>query len=220
MMVKKRGERLSQGEAYQRILEAAEPLFAERNPELVSFRDLASAAGVSLSAINYHFGTRQALFRQIFLRRARIQTERRLAYLEQLKREGREKDIEAIIEAFIRPVFNVQPGDKNDLFNKMRARLVADASPDSHATLREAYDDNDRLFIEALAGALPHLSLKDIYWRFHFLVGSMIYTMSDFGQLEESSGGICSPVNSEESIHYMIHTFSAALRAPSTTIAE
>lgn len=216
-MVKMKSERLSQGEAYQRILEAAEPLFAERNPELVSFRDLASAAGVSLSAINYHFGTRQALFRQIFLRRARAQTERRTARLEQLTREGREGDIEAIIEAFVHPALNVQPGDKHDLFNKMRARLVADASPDSRATLSEAYDDNDRLFVEALSSALPHLSLKDVHWRFHFLVGSMIYTMSDFGQLEEVSSGVCSPANSEESIHHIIHAFAAALRAPATS---
>ncbi|WP_166935649.1 TetR/AcrR family transcriptional regulator [Candidatus Pantoea communis] len=218
-MLKKKSERLPQGEAYQRILEAAEPLFAERNPELVSFRDLASAAGVSLSAINYHFGTRQALFRHIFLRRARAQTERRSASLQQLKLTGLENDIEAIIEAFVQPALNVQPGDKHDLFNKMRARLVADASPDSRATLSEAYDVNDRLFVEALAKALPHLSLKDVHWRFHFLVGSMIYTMSDFGQLAEISSGVCSPEDSSESIRYIIQAFAAALRAPATSPA-
>ena len=65
-----RQRRLQHGEARERIIEAAEKLFAVDGYDAVSFRDLTAAAGVSLSAIHYHFGSKEAVFSEIFARRA------------------------------------------------------------------------------------------------------------------------------------------------------
>jgi len=53
-----------------RILDAAEHLFAENGVDGTSLRSIMAAAGVSISQINYHFGTKEALLRAIFERRA------------------------------------------------------------------------------------------------------------------------------------------------------
>ena len=59
------------------------------------------------------------------------------------------------------------------------------ASLERSGTTREivsgAFDENDLIFIDELKAAVPVLSHEDVHWRFHFLVGAMIYTMSDFG---------------------------------------
>jgi len=48
-----------------RLLAAATPLFARRGLNGVSVRELASAAGVNLSMISYHFGGKEGLYAEI-----------------------------------------------------------------------------------------------------------------------------------------------------------
>src|ERR1700682_4102017 len=52
-----------------RILDAAESLFMEHGFEATSLRSLTTAAGVNLAAVNYHFGTKEVLFRAVLTRR-------------------------------------------------------------------------------------------------------------------------------------------------------
>ena len=62
----KRGRPQGSGtDARARLLDAAGKLFAERGYAGVSTREVARAANVNLSAINYHFGSKQALYRSI-----------------------------------------------------------------------------------------------------------------------------------------------------------
>jgi hypothetical protein len=77
-----------------------------------------------------------------------------------------------------------------------------------------AFDENDLRFIDELRAALPELAHEDLHWRFHFLVGAMIYTMSDSGQLEGLSGGKCSSTQTDLALASMVKTFSALFRSP------
>ena len=55
----------------ERLLDAAERLFAERGFEGASLRAVTQAAGTSVSAANYHFGSKEALLGRTLLRRGR-----------------------------------------------------------------------------------------------------------------------------------------------------
>jgi AcrR family transcriptional regulator len=212
---KKTESRLAHGEAYQRIIDAAEILFSERSPEQVGFRELATAAGVSLSAIHYHFGSKEALLKEIFAIRAAPLTQKRAENLARLEREDRADDLGAILDAFVRPAFDVTRGNREDLFNKLRARLAVEASTMTRETISDAFDASDAVFLESIHRAVPGLTKADVYWRFHFFVGAMIYTMSDSGQLEGLSMGACSPSSVEESIAQLVRSFTAVFKAPS-----
>ena len=50
----------------ERLIEAGEKLFAEHGWNGVSIRTIAAAAGVSLAALNYHFGVKEHLLAEIF----------------------------------------------------------------------------------------------------------------------------------------------------------
>src|SRR5690242_8727288 len=52
-----------------RILDLAEDMFAESGIDKVSLRAVTAAAGVNVSAIHYHFGSKDELLRAIFIRR-------------------------------------------------------------------------------------------------------------------------------------------------------
>jgi len=58
------GPRGSKAETHERILSSAIALFAERGYERTSMRAIASRAGVSHSAIFWHFGDKETLFRE------------------------------------------------------------------------------------------------------------------------------------------------------------
>jgi AcrR family transcriptional regulator len=208
-------KRLNPGEARERIVEAAEKLFAAEGYDAVSFRDLTEAAGVSLSAIHYHFGSKQAVLSEIFVRRASLLTQRRLDLLESARRyHGAPLSLESLLDAFLRPAFEVTHGDRNELFNRLRARVAVERSAVTREIVSSAFDENDAIFVAELSATLPELSLEDIYWRFHFLVGAMIYTMADSGQLEGLSDGRCSPQQTDVALANLVATFAALFRAP------
>ena len=56
-------------ETQKRILDAAEELFMQHGFEATSMRMLTTAAGVNLAAVNYHFGSKDALIEAVFRRR-------------------------------------------------------------------------------------------------------------------------------------------------------
>ena len=53
----------------ERILDAAERLFAERGYDGASLRAITGQARVNLAAVNYHFRSKRALMRAVFARR-------------------------------------------------------------------------------------------------------------------------------------------------------
>jgi AcrR family transcriptional regulator len=64
-----------------RVLDAAEELFAEHGYAATSVRDITAAAGCNLAAVNYHFGSKRNLYREVFLRHLSALREQRLAAL-------------------------------------------------------------------------------------------------------------------------------------------
>jgi AcrR family transcriptional regulator len=58
----------SASHAPDRLLDAAERLFCERGFDGTSVRDLTKAADCNVAAVNYHFGSKDRLYRQMFRR--------------------------------------------------------------------------------------------------------------------------------------------------------
>ncbi len=85
----------------ERILDAAEKLFAARGFRRTSVREITSAARCNLAAVNYHFGGKSALYREMFHRRLRKLREMRIRGInEALRTAGEKADIETLLRAF------------------------------------------------------------------------------------------------------------------------
>ena len=63
----------------ERILGAAEELFAQHGFAGTSLRQVTSRADVNIAAVNYHFGSKENLVNEVFRRRMDEMSERRLA---------------------------------------------------------------------------------------------------------------------------------------------
>ena len=90
----------------ERILDAAEQLFAQRGFYGVSLRDITQAAGVDVALVGYHFGGKRELFTAVFERRAGGTEPRapRAARGRAARRAARRPSVEAIVNAFIQPL--------------------------------------------------------------------------------------------------------------------
>ena len=71
-----------------RILDAAEDLFAAQGIHATSLRSITQLAGVNSAAIHYHFGDKQALVQAIVARRVAPVNRERLKRLESLEADS------------------------------------------------------------------------------------------------------------------------------------
>jgi len=90
----------------EKILNAAEVLFAERGFRGTSIRRITTLAGCNLAAVNYHFGGKVGLYREMFRRRLRRVREQRLGEVRRMldttrPRPGLEDLLRAFTTAFL-----------------------------------------------------------------------------------------------------------------------
>jgi AcrR family transcriptional regulator len=82
--------------AEESLMDAAEALFAERDFDSVSTRDIASRAKVNLALVHYYFGTKEKLFRRVLSRRVEELSRRRIELLEARRTSSRPIPVEQI----------------------------------------------------------------------------------------------------------------------------
>jgi AcrR family transcriptional regulator len=158
-----------------RLLDAAERLFAHRNYQSVTLREIAAEANANVGQIAYHFGKKDALVRQTIQRRAGELNRERIALLEQY--EGlvgkNNVDIEPLVRALILPYFNrlEQEDEQWRHFATFVGRSVWDGTLSSY--MSESFDDVAKLYIDAIMRAMPQLDHADAIRGFHFLMAIM-----------------------------------------------
>lgn len=213
----------------ERLLDAAERLFAERGFEGTSLRAITHAAGASVSAANYHFRSKEALLRATLRRRVEPVNRRRLALLQAATREahggGRAPTVEAVLEAFLRPTFEERAArpDVSAQFRQVAARLYSDPPERVAALKEELFHEVVERFLAALRDALPDRAPHEVALGFQFAVGVMAHVMG--GNLDDAPrafGLPQTPLPDEELLRQMTRFLAAGLgagRAARTAVA-
>jgi AcrR family transcriptional regulator len=169
-------------ETQLRLLDAAEELFMQHGFEGASMRMLTARAGVNLAAVNYHFGSKDALIEAVFRRRLDPMNAQRLAELDRLEAEADGKPLaaEAIIRAFLgaslRMVEDARNGGRN--FTRLLGRAYTEPAKPIRQLIGRMYAPAMERFKSALARALPELPRDELVWRMHFMFGTLAYTLA------------------------------------------
>ena len=168
-----------QPDTKERILNAAEVLFAEHGFTHTSTRRITRTANVNLAAVNYHFGSKDQLIKAVFNRRIKPVNVERLRRLTALEKRG-DPTLEQVLGAFIAPLLELGQGDKRagDLFVRLIGRSYTDHTAFLRDYMHELNADLNGRFKTAFSRALAHLPPKELAWRLHFLVGSVSYVMA------------------------------------------
>lgn len=202
-----------------RILAAAETLFMERGYAATSLRMITAKARVNLAAVNYHFGSKESLIREVFERRLGPLNAARLAYLDRLeeKAQGRALQVERIVEAIVVPALQVSrdPLGGGAVFLRLLGRAFSEPASYVRETLPAHYREVIIRFKDAFSRALPNVPEQDLAWRMHFMFGAMSYTMAGNDALQLIGSCRLDGVDDAESIIRRLVPFLAAgLKAP------
>ncbi len=199
-----------------RILAAAERLFATNGFDATSLRAITSAAGVNLAAVNYHYRSKDDLIRAVYERRLRPVNQARLERLrEYLDAVGNGPvELEPVLRAFLEPVVRLRvEKDGADL-----ARLLGRTYVETSSTARQAFfelmRDIARPFTDAFRRALPEAGPVELAWKMHFSIGVMAHTMAGTEHLKFVSGGLCDPTNGDDVLDRVVSFVAAGVRAP------
>jgi AcrR family transcriptional regulator len=206
-------------ETRTRILDAAEELFMQHGFEGTSMRHLTSRAGVNLAAVNYHFGSKDALIEAVFRRRLDPMNAVRIAELDQLEANGTPSS-EAIIRAFVGPslrlIEDAKGGGRN--FIRLLGRTYTEPAKAVRALIGQTYAPAMQRYKRALERALPQMPADELVWRMHFMFGTLAYTLAATDTVQLIAG--CKPEDRYDArlLEERLTTFLAAgLHAPLKT---
>jgi AcrR family transcriptional regulator len=158
----------------ERLLDAAERLFGERGYDGVGLRELTEAARVNLGAATYHFGSKEALYVQTFLRRFRPTDAERLRLLREaeLAANGAPLPVETVVTCMIRPPFMMM--FDHPAFHALMARSLFMPPPFLLAALHREAEPHNEVFVTALARSLPALPEPLLRLRSRFAMGTLL----------------------------------------------
>jgi AcrR family transcriptional regulator len=172
-------------ETRQRILDAAEALFVEHGFEATSTRMVTGAAQVNLAAVNYHFGSKEDLMREVLRRRMASLNEEWLRALDEAEVKAKAKGTlvkpSVIVDGFfgtpLRIAAQMAPAEGRTFLNLV-GRTMTEPSAFIRTFLATEYAKVLERYKKALFKALPGVPRAEIVWRFHFMLGATSYAIA------------------------------------------
>ncbi|GGZ96316.1 TetR family transcriptional regulator [Arenicella chitinivorans] len=196
----------------ERILDAAEALFAIHGYDGVTMRQIASRADVDVALANYHFGRKIDVFNAVFERRAELLNSSRLSALREYQRQAGTEgpSVEQIVEAFLRPLKMALGAADEGWTNYLALIAYVNNSPVwGKSMMSSLFDELVSEFIAALKQALPQAREEDIYWCYQNLSGALTLTFAQTGRIDKLSNGKCRSDDLEAAYTAMIPFMAA-----------
>ena len=202
-------------ETKERILDAAEKLFAERGFHGASLRDITGACGVQVALSYYHFGSKEDVLQAVVDRRA---IEHIGCYQKSLtdalaRNDGKPIPVDSLIEAFVVPAIErfTNGDDGWKYYIQLLAHLSYESSRSSYAKPFFKYDDIVNEFISELKRSLPDVSAEDLHWSFYFLQSALTNAVLETQMIDRQSQNLCCSSDFDALIKAMKNLFSAGL---------
>lgn len=207
------------GQTRERILDAAERLFAEHGFSATSMRCITQQAKVNLASINYHFGSKQVLIQEVFVRFLDPLTEALLRGCADLERECQNKipTVEQVLKTFVGPALSINKRirDGAGLFMQLMGRSFTEPQLGHlRKFLSIRYDKVIHRYKTLLARVLPQLSPAVLFWRMHYTLGAASFTLAGLEGLQKIAAREYGDVFSfEKKFERLIQYAAGGLRA-------
>ncbi|MEK7946313.1 TetR family transcriptional regulator [Pigmentiphaga sp. YJ18] len=194
----------------ERVIVAAERLFADEGYHGVSMRDIAKAAEVGLPLIVYHFETKLGLYRAIFEYRRDLFDER-LRQLERIDFDAPDV-LGHIATAFVGPIIRSHATPEGREYARLVVREASDPQEETRGIIEHYYDPIAKAYIAATRRALPEASHEYLCWAYMFAVGALVMSVFDH-RIARLSDGAFTAIDVETKTRMLAAFIADGLRA-------
>jgi len=172
-----------------KILDAAEELFADRGFAETSLRVITARAEVNLASVNYHFGSKKSLIESVFERFMDSFTNELMTEMSLLDRNHSSFEVEQVLNTLVRPLMEIDTIRPNgsSVFMKLLGRAYAETQGHIRRFAMQRYSHVLARFTRLLHKASPELAPSEMFWRLHFMLGAFIFTLAGHEALQEIS---------------------------------
>jgi len=171
------------------LLDAAERLFAAQGIHAVSLRAINAAAGArNVSAVHYHFGTKDDVIAAVVARRMEWLARERLDALDAAV-VGGAPDLRALVEAVVLPFVRMLTEDAQQAaYVAFLARLVGEADAALEGLAPPVFWRMIERLVRLLQRALPQVPARVLVLRVRFLLQQSFVLVTDLQRLARTSG--------------------------------
>ncbi|MEX0281126.1 MAG: TetR/AcrR family transcriptional regulator [Arenibacterium sp.] len=195
--------------AQEKILDAAEHVFAADGFSGAGMKAIARQAGVAQASLHYHFDTKDGLYAAVIERRARAINDERLALLAKVDRRAPDV-VERVLEALLRPPLGPAGGGHD--YARIFSNLLV-GGPREIALVARLYDPTARQFIQALQDACPGASPAVISWGYHMAISALAGTLARSDRPERLIGNATPAFDTEAIIERLVRFAAGGLFA-------
>jgi AcrR family transcriptional regulator len=169
----------------EKILAAAEALFADASFDAVSLREIALKADVALALASYHFGSKDALFEAVIARRAESLRSKRMERLEALESAGARE----LLDAFMAPLFEMAVSGEEGSMAYLRVLGRLGEQERGLELFSRYFDETANTFLARLGEALPNADPVDLARAFILALEAMLATASQRRRVDSLTEG-------------------------------
>jgi len=200
-----------------KILNAAEQLFAERGFADTSLRLITSQAEVNLASVNYHFGSKKELIQAVLARYFDIFSPALEASLKELTDNKERINQIEVFNCLVEPLLSLDTFryQGTTVFLSLLGRGYVESQGHLRWFIVTNYGNVVDMFNKLVRAANPHLSKEEIFWRLHFTLGTVVFTMaSSKALIDIAKADFDADVNIEGLIHRVIPFIAAGVSSP------
>ncbi|WP_028118106.1 TetR/AcrR family transcriptional regulator [Ferrimonas senticii] len=206
----------------ERILNAAERLFAERGFSETSLRLITSKAEVNLASVNYHFGSKKELIQAVLARYLDHSMPQMLQALNQLDSRANLR-LDEVFEAMVAPLMTANNVRHNGtvIFLQLLGRGYIESQGHLRWFVTTKHGEVLQQMARLIDRAAPHVTPVEVFWRLHFSLGALVFTMSSFDALADIAAADFEQHNNVESVlRRVIPYLASGVSAPLPQLTE
>ncbi|MGI5310462.1 TetR/AcrR family transcriptional regulator [Rheinheimera sp. WS51] len=207
----------------QKILDAAQSLFAETGFNGTSLRQITSLAEVNLAAVNYHFGSKKELIQAVLQRYLVTLMPRLEQEFAILLQADAPVSLSKVLSVFVRPLLELEQVYPNG--TRIFLQLLGRSYTDVQGHLRWFFNQNYGAVLGQLTKlmqqACPALPPSELFWRLHFSLGTIVFTMASNEALTEiAETDFNESIDIEGIILRLLPYLTAAIAAPPPIVSQ